>query len=184
MLHTTKTALQRVQLLFFPPGFPIRSIYHCNTCGTNHSESHNREAETCPGIPPSRDEHVSVCYILFDLHCPGTGNPNTTYQLVKPCYLGPGGWILSQFISFIMLSSTAVRGCPSRCRLCTEQSCHACQDDKRRERPFGTEKIQCPAKWTGHKYNIAHPAIQHSVYADYSLRCHCTRDVEFTCLIV
>lgn len=149
-------------LFFFPTGFPVCSIYHCNTRWTNHSESNNREAETSAGIPPSRDEHVSAHYILFDLHCPGTGNPNTTDYLVKPCYWGPRGRILSQCLSCIMLSSTAVRGCPTSCRLCTEQSFHACQDYKRRERPFGTEKMQCPAKWTGHNYNIAAPS--HSTF--------------------
>jgi len=65
-------------------------------------------------------------------------------------------------MSFIMLSSAAVRGHPSTRRLHTEQSCHICQDDKRRERPFGTEKVHYPAKWTGHNYNIA--AHSHSTF--------------------
>jgi hypothetical protein len=53
-------------------------------------------------------------------------------------------------------------GGPNRYRLCTEQSCHACQDDKRRERHFDAEKMQCHVKWTGHNYSIA--AHSHSTF--------------------
>ena len=70
--------------------------------------------------------------------------------------------ITVHFISFIVLSPTAVKGCPSRCRLYTEQICHACWDDKRRERPSGSEKMQCPAERTGHNYSIV--AHSHSTF--------------------
>jgi len=58
---------------FLPAGFPVCSIYHCNTHWTNHSESNNKEAEKCAEIPPSRDEHVSARCKFFDFHSPGTG---------------------------------------------------------------------------------------------------------------